>query len=252
MKRVLTAIALLPLAFYGTFWAPYPVFFGIVAAMAALCFSEYARIVQAHGLPKPGPFGYLAGLVLLANPSAVLLIAVFALALAVRAVAVGAVLPYAGALLLGVLYVFGAWRSAIDLRALGPLWLFFAMAVNWIGDIVAYYVGRALGRHKLSPSISPGKSWEGGAASLVAAVVFGLLAAPYLQLPPAYGGVLAAFGNIAGQIGDLAESAMKRGSGLKDSGTLLPGHGGWLDRLDSTLFSMPVVYYVWAYARSWL
>jgi phosphatidate cytidylyltransferase len=113
-----------------------------------------------------------------------------------------------------------------------------------VGDTGAYYVGRRFGRHKLAPIVSPGKSWEGAWASAVTGGVFGLV---YLRLTvpgvPVWEAVLLALAaNIAGQVGDLAESAIKRGAGVKDSGSLLPGHGGLLDRLDSTMFSMPVTY----------
>jgi phosphatidate cytidylyltransferase len=116
--------------------------------------------------------------------------------------------------------------------------------VNWIGDTFAFWVGRSFGRHKLAPLVSPGKSWEGAAASVVAGVAFGTI---YLPLTikgtsPLVAGLLALAANVAGQVGDLAESAVKRGAGVKDSGKLLPGHGGVLDRVDSTMFALPVLY----------
>ncbi|HWB98977.1 MAG TPA: phosphatidate cytidylyltransferase, partial [Bryobacteraceae bacterium] len=114
----------------------------------------------------------------------------------------------------------------------------------WIGDAGAYYVGRRLGRHKLAPRISPGKSWEGAIASVAVSVLFGVFyLARFLPSVPAAAAIaISAVANIAGQLGDLAESAIKRGAGVKDSGTILPGHGGFLDRVDSTLFVLPVVY----------
>jgi phosphatidate cytidylyltransferase len=115
--------------------------------------------------------------------------------------------------------------------------------LNWVGDSAAYYVGRKLGRHKLAPRISPGKSWEGSIASVAASIVFAVVyltrLIPSVEIWQAV--LLGGVGNIAGQIGDLAESALKRGAGVKDSGTMLPGHGGWLDRVDSILFAMPVI-----------
>jgi len=130
------------------------------------------------------------------------------------------------------------------LRDISPYWLLFAMAINWVGDTGAYYVGKNIGMHKLADRISPGKSWEGAVASVVVAIVFGVAYIhhffPQMSLVEAM--ALPLLANISGQIGDLAESALKRGAGVKDSGTLLPGHGGMLDRVDSTLFTMPVVY----------
>jgi len=141
--------------------------------------------------------------------------------------------------------VFGAWRCAVDLHTIGVQWLLFALAVNWVGDIAAFYVGRSLGKHKLAPRISPGKSWEGSIGSMAAAVIFGYAFFLHVMpaLPLAHMVALSLLANAAGQVGDLAESAMKRGAGVKDSSALLPGHGGFLDRLDSSLFTMPVVYY---------
>jgi phosphatidate cytidylyltransferase len=105
-------------------------------------------------------------------------------------------------------------------------------------------VGRAIGKHKLAPTISPGKSWEGAIASVAGSVIFGLLYVGHFvpQIALWQVAIIAAVANVAGQFGDLAESALKRGSGLKDSSNLLPGHGGFLDRLDSSLFALPVVY----------
>jgi phosphatidate cytidylyltransferase len=113
-------------------------------------------------------------------------------------------------------------------------------------------VGRKYGRHKLAPAVSPGKTWEGAMASSVAGLIFGLI---YLPLAIAgtsllKAGILAVAANAAGQVGDLAESAIKRGAGVKDSGTMLPGHGGVLDRVDSTMFSLPVLYTLVALLRS--
>ena len=244
MKRILTALALFPLAFYGTFWAPYWVFFTIVACVALLCFYEFAGIVAAHGIERPGLLAYVAGVLLLLNPSPVVLVGIALLTVSLRLDRLPGVLPAAAASLLGVVYVFGAWRSAIDLHALSPYWLLFALAINWVGDIAAYYTGRVFGRHKLAPRVSPAKSWEGAVGSIAATIIFGLLYRNQLKVGVIEVVLVSAFGNVAGQLGDLAESAMKRGAGVKDSGTLLPGHGGWLDRLDSSLFSMPVVYWL--------
>jgi phosphatidate cytidylyltransferase len=145
---------------------------------------------------------------------------------------------------LGSFYTFAPWRFSIDLRRESVHLLFFALALNWIGDTAAYYVGRHVGLHKLAPIISPMKSWEGSTASVAASVIFGLLYLGYFmpRLPWWQTLLLSVLGNVAGQFGDLAESAMKRGAGMKDSGNLLPGHGGMLDRVDSSLFAVPAIY----------
>ncbi|HLK22901.1 MAG TPA: phosphatidate cytidylyltransferase [Bryobacteraceae bacterium] len=250
MKRVLTALLLIPLFCYIILWAPEPAFLAAVAAVAVLCFREYANLVSLHAIEKPGVFGYVAGLLLLFLPGKdfgfLVLVAILAMALALRARSLAEALPAGAAMLLGVVYTFGSLRCGIDLRAISHYWLFFALSLNWAGDIAALYVGRLIGRHKLAPRVSPGKSWEGAVASVTASVVYGAIYFPRLlpSVPLFEGLALAALANIAGQLGDLCESALKRGAGVKDSGTLLPGHGGWLDRVDSSLFALPVIYFV--------
>lgn len=132
----------------------------------------------------------------------------------------------------------------IDRFPRGNLWVFFLLAVIFLGDTGAFYFGRLFGKHKLYPSVSPGKTWEGAVgglfSSLVAALVF-FLFIPLYKWGVAIIGLTAAL-SIAGQIGDLAESVIKRTCGVKDSGGILPGHGGILDRIDGLLFSIPILY----------
>ena len=248
MKRVLTAAVLIPVVVYVVLWANIFVFGAVLAAVACLCYYEYDHIAGSYGFGSPGPVGYGAGLLLLAVPEReawllMAVVAVLALALAMRSDELSKSLPRAALLMAGVAYVFGCWRCAVPLRDHGPHWLMYALLVNWAGDAGAYYVGRTLGRHHLAPRISPKKTWEGAAGSLVVSV---LIAGAYLVcfagvgIRVAIGLTLAA--NAAGQLGDLAESAIKRGAGVKDSGAILPGHGGFLDRVDSTLFSLPLIY----------
>jgi phosphatidate cytidylyltransferase len=154
----------------------------------------------------------------------------------------------------------------------GAIFILFIMLTVWVGDTAALYVGRAIGKHKLAPRVSPGKSWEGSVASAVAAVVVAILLFHFLapiwrglhsmhlvsvsgysyymhslasarpDFPPAPWWAAPAFAlciNVTAQFGDLVESALKRGAGMKDSGSLLPGHGGVLDRIDALLFAVP-------------
>ncbi len=250
MKRVVTALVLIPFFLYVVLWAPQWAFLATVVAVAALCFREYSELAALHGVAKPGLFGYVAGLLLLLLPGRegplLVLIAILGMSLALRARQMTQSLPDAAVLLLGVVYVFGSLRCGIELRAISQYWLFFALSLNWVGDFAAHYVGRSLGRHKLAREVSPAKSWEGSIASTVASVIYGAIYFPRLlpAAPLAEALGLTVVANIAGQLGDLCESAMKRGAGVKDSGNLLPGHGGWLDRLDSSLFALPVVYFV--------
>lgn len=255
MKRALTALVLVPVAVYSVLFSPPQFFLAVVAAFAVLCFREYARITDAYAMP-----GYVAGLLILLAPLNQAALIIFLTALAAMCLtmssedfAKGA--ARAGALVLGVAYVFGSWKTAVLLSqdvnspalwkiSAGRHWLMFSLVVNWIGDTGAYYVGRKFGKHKLAPRVSPGKSWEGAVASSVTGVIFGMVYLPLAipGVPVWVAGLIALAANAAGQVGDLAESALKRGAGVKDSGTLLPGHGGMLDRLDSSLFAMPVVY----------
>jgi phosphatidate cytidylyltransferase len=248
MKRLLTAAALVPFIVYVVLFAGDWVFLAVLVAASLLSYREYNGIAAAYGFGAPGPLGYGLGLLLLAWRGdawlALVAAALVSLALAMCAADLAKTLPRAALLTLGVAYVFGCWKCAIPLREANPHWLMFALLVNWVGDAGAYYVGKAFGRHKMAPRVSPQKSWEGAAASLVTSV---LIAGGYLMhFVPAIGAPLAiafaAVANVAGQLGDLVESAMKRGAGIKDSGAILPGHGGFLDRVDSTLFSLPVVY----------
>ena len=248
MKRVLTSLILIPLVLYVVILGRPWMVFAAVTLAAMLCYREYCGIAAGYGVTRLGPVGYAAGLGVLAisQGGAIFLtvVALSGIALAMRSDDLAEVLPRASAMLLGIVYIFGTWKCAILLRDASPYWLLFALAINWVGDISAYYVGKNLGVHKLAREISPGKSWEGAIASMVVSTAFGVV---YLHrfspLMPAIQAIaLSGLANVAGQLGDLAESALKRGAGVKDSGTLLPGHGGLLDRVDSALFTMPLVY----------
>jgi len=129
------------------------------------------------------------------------------------------------------------------IERIGPWLLLFVLVMVWVGDSLAFFVGRQFGRTPMASRVSPKKTWEGAAANLAGSLI----------VAPAFMGVtgldithllaMAALGNVAGQLGDLTESAYKRAAGAKDSGSLLPGHGGVLDRIDSLIFAIPVVWY---------
>jgi phosphatidate cytidylyltransferase len=244
MKRVLTALVLGPVAIYSVLFAHPAIFLAVILFFACTTFYEYAAMTGAFA-----PLGFVAGLAMLVVPPSDLGMLIFITVLAAMCLPVFSktpelAVPKAASLALGILYVFGAWRCGIQLREIGPHWMMFALIVNWVGDTGAFYVGRKFGRNKLAPAISPGKSWEGAVASTVASVILGVIYLPLTIPGTSYAkAVLFAIGaNVAGQIGDLAESAIKRSVGVKDSGTMLPGHGGMLDRLDSSLFAMPALY----------
>ena len=242
----MVSAALIAVALYLIFFAPNIVFMAAAVLMSLLCYSEFSGLVAAHAMPRPGILGVIAGLLTLFYPSVLglSLAAVVAFVSALRYSTLRDVLPYVACVLLGAFYTFAPWRFSADLRHVSAHLLFFALAINWIGDTAAYYVGRRFGKHRLAPVVSPNKSWEGVIASLVGGVIFGLLYLHYFMPAIAWWEIvgMAVLGNAAGQLGDLVESAMKRGAGVKDSGNLLPGHGGMLDRVDSSLFALPVVY----------
>jgi phosphatidate cytidylyltransferase len=252
MKRVATSLVLIPLVIWVVLAAPFWVFAAVLAAVGLLAFHEFDQIAKAQGIPPPGLPGMAVGLALLFTkepfvPDPFLVAAIAALAamaLALRVRDLASALTSASVFLLGVMYIFGAWRCAMGLREINPHWLMIALLVSWAGDTAALYIGRAFGKHKLAPRVSPAKTWEGFAGSVAGGTLAAGVYAHYLIPAEPLGAVLglAAAANVAGQMGDLCESAFKRGAGMKDSGTMLPGHGGWLDRIDSSLFSVPVVY----------
>jgi phosphatidate cytidylyltransferase len=261
MKRLLTSLILIPFFLYTVLAAPDWFYLAALAAVGLCCYFEYMGIAAAHvpGLDfdaRRQPFGYLAGLFLLILPGQeavfLTLFALLAWVFTLRVKSLAQILPLTSYTVFGVLYIFGSWRCGVFLHGMNPYWMLFALAINWVGDTFAFYVGKNLGRHKLAPVISPGKTWEGTLASLVSTMVLGyfFLHWKFPQVAPVQALVLCFAANAAGQVGDLCESAIKRGAGVKDSGNLLPGHGGWLDRVDSSLFSVPVVY--WLLQQRWI
>jgi phosphatidate cytidylyltransferase len=147
--------------------------------------------------------------------------------------------------LIGTIVLIPAWIGMVQLHAIGPWILLAAMALVWVADIAAYFVGRAFGRHKLAPAVSPGKTWEGAGGAVMGALLYVVALKQFtdLSLPsnPTFlllGTVLLVVVSI---VGDLFESMIKRQAGVKDSSQLLPGHGGVLDRIDSLTAALPVM-----------
>jgi phosphatidate cytidylyltransferase len=150
-------------------------------------------------------------------------------------------------MMVGILYVGWLLGLLVTLRIeAGRDWVFLALFATFGSDTLAYFIGKAFGRHKLAPGISPGKTWEGAIAGLIGGVVISVLFTldTPLQLPLSYwqAVLLGVLISVFGQLGDLAESLLKRNTGVKDSGSLMPGHGGLLDRMDSVVFAGAVVY----------
>jgi phosphatidate cytidylyltransferase len=231
-----------------------PTLAAAVVAIAVGAALEYVRLVRRAGhQPSPLPvFSAIVFPILAANGrwtwawgAVVASVAVAALAALVpgrREHAVGnAAVDVFGSLYAGALPAY-----LLLVRAdLGATALLSLLAIVWANDIAAYLVGVAWGRRRLAPGISPGKSVEGFVAGLAAALVAGFVIAGFIGRPPAPWAVLAIAVALAAVAGDLWESAMKRVAGVKDSGALLPGHGGLLDRFDAVLAGVPVGYYLW-------
>ena len=162
-------------------------------------------------------------------------------------------LPSAGVSSSALLLVAFPLSFAVRLHGIprwGPKLLLFSLVIIWVGDTAAYFVGRSMGRFKLAPKLSPQKTWEGSFASLIGSLLVALVFSRWVAIPLGYLLGMAAAGNVFGQAGDLLESAYKRSAGVKDSGTLLPGHGGILDRIDALILAIPVVWYYWIWFGS--
>jgi phosphatidate cytidylyltransferase len=266
MKRILTAAVLIPLVLVLVFLGSKWLFTLIVAGVAALAAWEYLGLAEQSGT-KPPRIAVLVAMTLLfagnyqyPDQTAVIfgMMCLALLIFCTFASPVEQVMPNSAVSVFAMLYVGLALLTVPALReeTNGPSLIAFLLVVVWAGDISALYVGRAWGRHLLSPKLSPKKTWEGSlgsmAGSLLAAGALLAVAdflsqwdSAKLSFPEEiwYWLALAAGLNVAAQVGDLVESAIKRSVGVKDSGNLLPGHGGVLDRIDALLMAAPVLWY---------
>ncbi len=290
-KRIATAAILIPIVLLIVLRAPLPLLSAVVAVVALLTVHEFLQLCPHYGVQplwKPTYiyvallFLFLAlngssGKPLLATSSfivgmgfsAVLAPFVF-LVIAMARADFSTTLPAAAASAFAFGYIALPLGFLVQVRQqwAGAVLLVFVLLVVWAGDTTAYFVGRAFGRHFMTPRVSPKKTWEGAVGSMLGSLAVGwaflanarpissaLLQAHLIQRRDGYFAlqpwplltilVLSAVINIAAQFGDLVESLIKRGAGVKDSGALLPGHGGMLDRIDALLLAAPVI---WFYA----
>jgi phosphatidate cytidylyltransferase len=265
MQRILTALIALPIIIASIWFEQLRLVFVLIAAAAMMAGLYEFWILTARrdlkAMRELGTFFAVAILILFyfRAPSDAPVLLLITLVVFIIAVLVASMLrgvPFermtgtAGATVTGVLYVVFLGGHVIALRTafqptLARHLLFFFLLVLMGSDTAAYYTGRALGRHKLAPKVSPGKTWEGAAGGMCASLAAATLAHywffPELSLRAAL--PLAAVMNVLGVLGDLTESALKRGANAKDAASILPGHGGLLDRLDSLLFNAPLLYY---------
>lgn len=288
LKRILTAVVLIPIVLVLVLRAPVPVLAVVAAVVALLTVQELLKLAEAYGIqPLRLPTYIFVGLffVLLvlshdATPllststfaTSALFAAAFApfafLTIAMRRHNLSTAFPAALVSAFAFAYIALPLGFLVQLREqwAGAFLILYLLLLVWAGDIFAYFVGRSIGRHLMSPRISPKKTWEGAIASLLSSLGIGWLLWAhataistwlmrwhlitqrdgYFALQePDLGPILllSAAINLAAQFGDLVESLIKRGANVKDSGALLPGHGGMLDRIDALLFAAPVLWY---------
>ena len=272
IARILTAVVLLPVLIASILIAKLALLFVVLAAAAMiLALIEFWLLARKQQVRADAAAGLLSGVALLTifyftRPGLLpdllmiqlillLLTAGSLTAAMVRGAPFDRMITSVGVTVLSVMYVVLLGGHLVATRVgfapiLSKHLLSFFFLVIMGSDSAAYYGGRMFGRHKLAPSVSPGKTWEGAVAGMLASL---LLAAAahywfFLDLPLKFALPLAAVMNVVGVLGDLTESALKRSAGAKDTAQILPGHGGILDRTDSLLFNAPVIYYfAWAY-----
>ena len=258
LKRWLTSLVLVPVLVLLLLKGGIHLFVLFTALVCFLSLHEYYRIVfkgdPSSFVRRVSACGYVAGLavVLCAHffslPWLLLLLSlsvIFSGLLCMRDYQADAGIPAILAFhALGMVYICLAMADLVLIRRadFGIQWIFLILCVVFSGDIAAYYVGSYLGRRKLCPAVSPGKTVEGALGGLAANLGVGLAASSLLlpTLPLLKGALFFVAVGAAGQLGDLFESMLKRSAGVKDSGNLLPGHGGLLDRIDALLFAIPV------------
>jgi phosphatidate cytidylyltransferase len=250
MTRILTAAVTIPLVVLLVLFASAWIFALVVALFSALAVEEFFSLAEKQGIGRPGrwflvpaagvcvSFLWGFGWVL----SALVLAAMLLMSAAVFSGSLQAALGRVGMGLGSIVYCPLTLGFLVIMPRERVLLL---LAIIWIGDTAAYYGGRTLGRHLLAPKVSPKKTVEGAIAGLIGSLIVGLVGGTWFlreSLPGLLWISLATA--IAGQLGDLAESVLKRSAGVKDSSSVMPGHGGILDRLDSLFFATPIFYWI--------
>jgi len=256
-KRIITALWGIPLLIVAIwFEQPLPWFTIIVAIWGLLAVLEFYKLVNITKMLPLTYFGLIWTLLFIISPhfnydlvipilltSAVVLPLFWLLRHSQKD---GAFTGWAWTMA-GILYIGWLLSYFIALRGLdsGREWVFLAMFATFGSDTAAFFIGRVLGKHHLAPRISPGKTWEGAVGGVLGSVLVSLVLVYFFRLPLGYGWtiLLGLLVSILGQLGDLVESLLKRNMGVKDSGRLIPGHGGFLDRIDSVVIAGIVVYY---------
>jgi len=251
MKRVLTAAVAIPITLLITLYSHELILALVIAGLAALALDEFLSLSEKKSIGRPGrwflvpaalvtfSFAVSSGGFYIVN--AVTLTAISLLSVTIFTQPLETALGRVGMGLGGLVY---CCLSLGFLISMPRECIVMVLAIIWTGDSAAYYGGRAFGRHLLAPRVSPKKTVEGAIAGLIGSIAAGVIVGTW-YLGESWPGLVATSSvtGIAGPIGDLAESALKRSAGVKDSSSILPGHGGILDRLDSLFFAAPVFYW---------
>jgi phosphatidate cytidylyltransferase len=272
--RVLTAAILIPIVIAAIWFGPTWLIAGMAGFVAVTAMLEFLAMAERLGFQAYrvwtclAAFGIVAQQWFAARSASIarlgdilynsrgpkftleLVLSGFVLGIAIIALggtrAFAEILPSISVSAAGLVFVVLPFSAVVRLHgvdALGRDLLLFVVVLVWVGDSAAYFVGRSIGRWKMAPNVSPNKTWEGAIANFLAALLVGALFGRWSNIPPAHLLMMAAVGNVAGQLGDLFESSWKRSAGVKDSGTILPGHGGMLDRIDALTLAAPAVWY---------
>ena len=258
--RELTAAVLAPFTIWLVGWGSTNLFNGVVAVAGVLALYEFLVLGQKKGYRIPVYLCLAISLVIMAGfvlEELSVEIGMFITLLVIPASYVFSKrdvedsLPSSAIAVLATMYVGMLAGCLIRLRndfTVGPKLVYFLLLVVWLGDTGAYYVGKNFGKHKLSPVISPKKTVEGLAGGIAMSILTAVVIhfTFFSEFPLVHAILMGAILSIAGVIGDLAESMWKRSAAVKDSGTIIPGHGGFLDRLDSILYTAPILYIYWA------
>jgi phosphatidate cytidylyltransferase len=272
LTRFLTAAILIPLVIAAIWWGPNWLIAIVCGFVAIASMLEFFSVAARHGVQAYRLWTCVAAAGIVAqqwyasrmasiirlsdlldrSPKVTLELVLFGFVFGVALIALGTrrtiseVLPSISVSAAGLIFVVLPLSAVIRLHGvdiLGPQLLLFTVVMVWVGDTAAYFVGRSLGRWKMAPEISPNKTWEGAIANFLGALFVAAIFGYWMKLQPAHMLAMAVVGSAAGQIGDLFESAWKRSAGVKDSGTILPGHGGMLDRIDALVLATPAVWY---------
>jgi phosphatidate cytidylyltransferase len=284
LLRLLTAAVLIPVVVASVWWAPAIILAGIAAVVAILALVEFLNLGDRIGLRGFKLWTYFCTVLIFYAQFSLGRVETHSFAGGVSMVrdATGGTLSVEAALLIflfgcvvlglltkrplheilpaisigsaALLFVVLPFSYIVrldEIERVGRQLVLFTLVLVWAGDMLAYFVGKSLGRVPMAPALSPKKTWEGSLGNVLASMIVAVLFAKWMQTDVITLLVIAGVANIAGQAGDLIESAYKRGASVKDSGGLLPGHGGMLDRIDSLILATPAVWilYQWLAAH---